>query len=172
MPMKVHPSSAGDLAAAQIGQGAAALASVVAPAKASAAHASAAKASSHHKASHHPLFASVLAQAAPAPKVSTTDVAPSAVTPRAGETFTPMAGGAYAAISGGARDGMYINTTNNSRRGMAFVLVYKNGREYHIYGTGKDRLVVALRKPTDPPRPAAGNTASGTGGATPTVSAS
>jgi hypothetical protein len=71
---------------------------------------------------------------------------------------------------------MYINTTNNKRRGQAFVLVHKHGREYHIYGTGKDRVVVALRKRDDdhdtPKTTTTPNTAASTGGITPTVSAS
>jgi hypothetical protein len=83
-------------------------------------------------------------------------------------------GHSYAEISGGKRDGLYVNTTNNKRRGQAFVLVHRNGREYHIYGTGKDRVVVALRKPAkaDTQNTAPTNTATGTGGVTPTVSAS
>jgi hypothetical protein len=84
-------------------------------------------------------------------------------------------GHSYAEISGGKRDGMYVNTTSNKRRGQAFVLVQRNGREYHIYGSGKDRLVVALRKrdpDQDTTKTTAPNTAASTGGATPTVSAS
>lgn len=33
--------------------------------------------------------------------------------------------------------------------GMAFVLVERDGREYHIYGSGKDRLVVCLKRKDD-----------------------
>ena len=39
---------------------------------------------------------------------------------------------------------MYINTSGNKRHGEAFVLVNKHGVEYHIYGSGADREVVAL----------------------------
>ena len=39
---------------------------------------------------------------------------------------------------------MYINTSGNDRHGEAFVLVNKLGVEYHIYGSGADRTVVAL----------------------------
>ena len=106
-------------------------------------------------------FASVLAS-------TTTDP----VHPGNGETMSPVSGHAYAEISGGKRDGLYVNTSHNKRHGQAFVLVHKNGREYHIYGTGKDRLVVALRKPDhDAAKPPATAPAS-TGGTTPTVSAS
>ena len=63
---------------------------------------------------------------------------------RKGEEVKPVEGHAYAEITSGAREGMYINTSGNSRHGEAFVLVRKDGVEYHIYGTGKDREVVAL----------------------------
>jgi hypothetical protein len=63
---------------------------------------------------------------------------------RKGEEVKPVEGHAYAEITKGAREGMYINTSGNSRHGEAFVLVHKHGVEYHIYGTGKDREVVAL----------------------------
>lgn len=63
---------------------------------------------------------------------------------RKGEEVKPVEGHAYAEITSGAREGMYVNTSGNSRHGEAFVLVRKHGVEYHIYGTGKDREVVAL----------------------------
>jgi hypothetical protein len=63
---------------------------------------------------------------------------------RKGEEAKPVEGHAYAEITKGAREGMYINTSGNSRHGEAFVLVRKHGVEYHIYGTGNDREVVAL----------------------------
>jgi hypothetical protein len=148
MPMKVHPSHTGDVAAAR-----ATSASTKTPARTS--------------------FASLLAQStttAPGTDVSTQ----STVALRKGETMTPVTGHAYAEISGGKRDGLYVNTSHNKRHGQAFVLVHKHGREYHIYGTGTDRVVVALRKPTETAKhdTATTNTASGTGGTTPTVSAS
>jgi hypothetical protein len=63
---------------------------------------------------------------------------------REGEKVEPVAGHAYAEITSGAREGMYVNTSGNSRHGEAFVLVRKHGIEYHIYGSGADRHVVAL----------------------------
>jgi hypothetical protein len=68
---------------------------------------------------------------------------------RKGEKIEPVEGHAYAEITSGAREGMYINTSGNSRHGEAFVLVRKHGVEYHIYGTGKDREVVALEPRDD-----------------------
>jgi hypothetical protein len=120
-------------------------------------------------------FASLHATAVAASTAKTTtpgtDVAqePKPVKLRTGEAMSPVAGHAYAEITSGKRDGMYVNTTNNKRRGQAFVLVHKNGREYHIYGTGKDRVVVALkgRKTAAPaaaqPAPASTPTVSATG---------
>ena len=58
---------------------------------------------------------------------------------RKGEKIEPVEGHAYAEITSGPRSGMYINTTGNSRRGEAFVLVEKSGFDYHIYGSGDDR---------------------------------
>jgi hypothetical protein len=68
---------------------------------------------------------------------------------RKGESMSGVNGHPYAEVHGGARDGMYVNTSSNKRRGQAFVLVHRHGVEYHIYGSGKDRLVVAL-KPRKP----------------------
>jgi hypothetical protein len=88
-----------------------------------------------------------------------------------GETMTHVKGHSYAEIDGGRRDGMFVNTTHNKRRGMAFVRVERNGREYHIYGSGKNRLVVACKPHRHATTPTTStDAATGTGGATPTVS--
>ena len=44
---------------------------------------------------------------------------------------------------------MYLNTSGNKRDGQAFVLVKRDGKEFHIYGSGKDRLVVCLKRKED-----------------------
>ena len=44
---------------------------------------------------------------------------------------------------------MYINTSQNARRGEAFVLVEKADFDYHIYGTGADRQVVRASRRDD-----------------------
>ena len=44
---------------------------------------------------------------------------------------------------------MFINTSGNKRDGQAFVLVRRDGKEFHIYGSGKDRLVVCLKRKED-----------------------
>src|ERR687891_656737 len=69
------------------------------------------------------------------------------ITLRNGEEMQAVEGHAYAEITKGAREGMYINTSGNVRHGQTFQLVHKNGKEYHIYGSGKDRLVVGFHVP-------------------------
>jgi hypothetical protein len=71
------------------------------------------------------------------------------ITLRKGEEMQAVDGHAYAEITSGARSGMYINTSGNVRHGQAFVLAHKDGKEYHIYGSGKDRLVVGFHVPSD-----------------------
>ena len=85
-------------------------------------------------------FRSVLANA-------TTESAPADIKLRKGETIQAVEGHAYSEVTAGSREGMYINTSGNVRNGQAFVLVRKNGKEYHVYGTGKDRLVVGFHMP-------------------------
>jgi hypothetical protein len=92
-------------------------------------------------------FEAALAQA------STTEK-PAEITLRKGEEAQAVAGHAYSEITKGARAGMYVNTSGNVRHGEAFVLVHKDGKEYHIYGTGKDRLVVGFHVPSDKPETA------------------
>jgi hypothetical protein len=85
-------------------------------------------------------FKAVLAQA------STGD--PAAVSLRKGEAMEAVKDHKYAEITAGERAGMFINTSGNVRHGEAFVLVRKNGKEYHVYGSGKDRLVVGFHMPS------------------------
>jgi hypothetical protein len=70
------------------------------------------------------------------------------ITLRKGEEAVAVEGHAYSEITKGARAGMYINTSGNVRHGETFVLVHKDGKEYHIYGSGKDRLVVGFHRPS------------------------
>jgi restriction endonuclease Mrr len=111
-------------------------------------------------------FKTVLAQAstgaatAPGTDVATDD--PAAVSLRKGEKMEAVKDHKYAEITAGARAGMFINTSGNVRNGEAFVLVRKNGKEYHIYGSGKDRLVVGFHMPSTATTPETGGTG-GTG---------
>ena len=62
------------------------------------------------------------------------------------ETYQPVEGQPYEEIVSGRRNGMFINRSGNERDGEAFVLVKRNGREFHIYGSGSDRQVVPIAK--------------------------
>src|ERR1044072_8273307 len=62
-----------------------------------------------------------------------------------GETTQAVEGHKYSDILTGPRKGMFLNTGSNKRAGQAFVMVRKNGREYHIYGTGKNRVVIGMK---------------------------
>jgi hypothetical protein len=65
-----------------------------------------------------------------------------------GEKTKAVAGHSYADILSGPRRHEYLNTSGNARDGQTFRIVERHGREYHVYGEGKDRLVVALKKPS------------------------
>jgi hypothetical protein len=148
--MHVRPSHAGETGAAR--------------------SASAAAATSEPKGTGGAAFAALLAKASSAPTASApaTTNGPAATTPatdaatphairlRVGEAATAVAGQAYLEIHGGRRDGMFINTSANKRYGKAFTLVHKNGHELHVYGSGKDRVVVRVSGvPHDPAHPPA-----------------
>jgi hypothetical protein len=60
------------------------------------------------------------------------------------EKTRPVEGKEYVEIVSGPRNGMFINRSGNSRDGEAFVLVKKDGRDVHIYGSGKDRETVVV----------------------------
>ena len=72
----------------------------------------------------------------------------------ASEKTKPVDGHAYADITAGPRKDLYVNTSGNARDGKTFVLVKKDDREFHIYGTGKNREVFMVKDPapkaTDP----------------------
>jgi hypothetical protein len=65
-----------------------------------------------------------------------------------GERTEQVAGRAYHDILNGKRSGLYLNTSGNARDGQTFVLVKRDGREYHIYGSGKDRQIFSMVDPT------------------------
>src|SRR3954449_8712627 len=78
--------------------------------------------------------------------------------PAAAETTQAVPGHPYAEILTGSRAGMYLNTSHNARAGQAFVMVHRNGVELHVYGTGKNRHVVEMKRHSAP-APAPGTTA-------------
>jgi hypothetical protein len=159
--MRLHPSLSGELNA------------VLAPATA-ATTAAQAGAKQTGGASFAALHTAALAGAAPGTDVSTpsTPTTPTSATDtaavklRKGERMEAVDGHRYASITAGQRRGMFVNTSGNARQGEAFVRVVKRGIEYHIYGTGKDRLVVALKPKADAAPAAAPATGDTTTGAT------
>jgi hypothetical protein len=76
------------------------------------------------------------------------------------ETLKKVSGHKYARVTEGDKKGMYVNQSGNARDGDAFRLVKRDGFEYHVYGTGKDRMVVRVPKGGD----------AAAGGATPAAS--
>ena len=112
------------------------------------------KAHKAHAAAAHAAFAGALAKASTKSAANTPESVLDAKKAPKGEKSTPVKGHAYADITAGPRNGMSINTSGNARDGQAFVLVKRDGKEYHIYGSGKDRVVVCLkRKADDDPKP-------------------
>jgi hypothetical protein len=109
-------------------------------------------------------FAGALAHASSKSSANTPDSVLDAKKAPKGEKTTPVEGHAYADITSGPRNGMYVNTSGNKRDGQAFVLVKRDGKEYHIYGSGKDRLVVCLKPKKDDAGEAKNTAPSGTTG--------
>src|SRR5688572_22031486 len=77
-------------------------------------------------------FAGALAQASSTSAANTPDSVLDAKKAPKGEKSAPVKGHSYADITHGPRNGMYINTSGNKRDGQAFVLVKRDGKEYHI----------------------------------------
>jgi hypothetical protein len=62
-----------------------------------------------------------------------------------GESLTKVAGHEYARIKGGARNDQCINLSGNERSGQAFDLIWRDGRQFHVYGgSGADHKVVEV----------------------------
>jgi len=61
-----------------------------------------------------------------------------------GEKLSKVDGHQFGRIKGGERDEMCVNLSGNARSGQAFDLVWRDGRQFHIYGSGKDRQVVEV----------------------------
>jgi hypothetical protein len=82
---------------------------------------------------------------------STTSSSSSSSSASAAETTQAVPGHLYSEILTGPRAGMYLNTSHNKRNGQAFVMVERNGVQYHVYGTGKNRTVVEMKRHTPAP---------------------
>jgi len=87
-----------------------------------------------------------------------------------GEKTQKVDGHHYVEIISGPRNGMFINNSGNGRDGDAFVIVKRDGREFHIYGTGTDRAVYEVGRDRAGSGTSQGSgqggTGSGTSGAT------
>src|SRR5690242_10514269 len=51
-----------------------------------------------------------------------------------GESLTKVSGHEYARIKGGSRNDMCVNLSGNERSGQAFDLIWRDGRQFHVYG--------------------------------------
>lgn len=71
--------------------------------------------------------------------------------PPPGESWTPVEGQRnYARILSGPRKGLFVNLSGNLRDGMAFRVVERDGRRFHVYGGGADRQEVEVGRPRRP----------------------
>ena len=90
-----------------------------------------------------------------------------------GEQWAPVEGhDNYADILSGKRNGLFVNISGGVRDGMAFQIIHKSGKTFHVYGSGKHRQEIevnAAKKPaasstsTSPSTQATGGTPSTTG---------
>src|SRR4051794_41646539 len=121
----------------------------------------AAKSSSHaaHKSSGTSSFTSALKAATSSATTSTASSDTTKSTTDVAETTQAVAGHPYAEILTGPRAGMYLNTSHNKRAGQTFVMVHRNGVELHVYGTGKNRHVVEMKRHTPVATPPATSSA-------------
>ncbi len=63
----------------------------------------------------------------------------------AGEKTEAVEGHSYQAIVSGPRNGMQLNKSGNARDGQAFMIVEREGRRFHVYGSGADRQVFEIK---------------------------
>src|SRR3954463_8417404 len=62
-----------------------------------------------------------------------------------GEKLSKVDGHEYARIKGGTRDDMCVNLSGNERSGQAFDLIWRDGRQFHVYGgSGADHKGVEI----------------------------
>ena len=80
-----------------------------------------------------------------------------------GETLAKVEGHPYARIKGGTRDDQCINLSGNERSGQAFDLIWRDGRQFHVYGgSGAAHKVVEVgRKATTDAGTTTGGSATG-----------
>jgi hypothetical protein len=84
-----------------------------------------------------------------------------------GEMTKKVVGHPYASVENGSDKGMFLNQlASNPRQGTVFKMVERDDRVFHVYGTGKDKVVVEVKAAS---KTDAGATPA-TGGAAPTTS--
>ncbi len=65
--------------------------------------------------------------------------------PPKGERWAPVSGhSTYADILEGPRNGQFVNISGGMRDGMAFQIVKKGSKVFHVYGTGKERQTIEV----------------------------
>ena len=72
-----------------------------------------------------------------------------------GEMTKKIGGHPYSRIENGDDKGMYVNqVAGGPREGAIFRLVERGDRVYHVYGSGRDKLVIGLdaQKKADAPK--------------------
>lgn len=79
------------------------------------------------------------------------------------EKTEDVTGHAYDEIVAGPRNGMMLNQSGNARHGQAFVLVERDGRSFHIYGSGKDRKIFEVDRDPEPKKASRTTPSAGTG---------
>jgi hypothetical protein len=97
---------------------------------------------------------------------STDDAKSTSTAAPKGERTQKVSGHNYVEIVSGPRNGMFINNTGSKRDGEAFLIVKRHGREFHVYGTGKERTVyeVGRERSTTPATGTNGTSGTGTTG--------
>jgi hypothetical protein len=77
-----------------------------------------------------------------------------------GEQWAPVDGhDNYADILNGKRNGLFVNISGGVRDGMAFQIVHKGGKTYHVYGSGKHRQEIEVNGAKQPNASTTDNTA-------------
>ena len=66
----------------------------------------------------------------------------------AGAKLEKVAGHAYERVQGGRHDGELLNTSGNARSGRLFEIVHRDGRTYHVYGSGDHRPFIGMPRVT------------------------
>lgn len=83
-----------------------------------------------------------------------------------GEITKKVAGHPYSSVENGSDKGMFLNQlAGNPRQGSVFKMVERDDRVFHVYGTGKDKVVVEIKSASKSDATAT----PATGGASPTT---